>query len=142
MALTITLDKPYALKLTTRALRFVEHRDQSGLLLGQMLIECMSAASAAWFLYACLLHNDDQFMAGRAPDLQVDDVCDLLDEHWFKKGKTLKDLVMAYFGQAVVEAGLFSPAPPGKASPETGPGSPGSGAADSAPSASVGGSSA
>lgn len=136
----IQLDKPRALRLTSRALRLVEHRDRSGLLLGEMLITHTSAASAAWLLWACLIHDDEDFQRRREPSFSVDDVCDWLDEHWFKKGKCLKDLT-PLFTATVIASGLFSQEPPGKASPETGSGSPGSGAVVSAPSVSEGGSS-
>jgi hypothetical protein len=120
----IQLDRPRALKFSTRALRLVEQR--SGRILGELLITHLSIGSAVWLLWGALIHADDAFRRRQEPSLTVDDVCDLLDEHWFAKGKTLKELG-PFFSEAVVQAGLFSRDDPGKAPPETGTSSPVSG---------------
>lgn len=130
----IQLDRARRLKYTSRALRLVEER--SGHLLGELLISHASVGSVAWLMWGALLHEDVAFTERREPELTIDDVCDLLDEHWFAKGKPLKDLV-PFFTEAVVEAGFFTR---GKDSPETEPGSSGSGKPDSGTSVSVPGS--
>lgn len=114
----ITLDRARTLRYTSRALRLVEQR--SGRLLGELLITHTSIGSAVWLLWGAFLHEDEAFRKRQEPDVSIDAVCDLLDEHWFKKGKTLKDLA-PMFAEAVVEAGIFSRGPgEGKAQPETG----------------------
>jgi len=119
--------KPRALRYTSRALRLVEQR--SGRILGELLITHASIGSAVWLLWGALLHEDEAFLRRADPELSVDDVADLLDEHWFCAGKTLKDLA-PYFTEAVVQAGLFSRGnTEGKATPDSGTGSPGSGSA-------------
>ena len=134
----IQLDQPYALRYTTRAMRLVEER--SGRSLGELLITHTGVASAAYLLWGGLIHTDEGFRNRQEPQLTIDDVCDLLDEHWFKKGLALKDLA-PFFKTATVESGYFTKATEGKDSPETGPGSPGSGASESSTTASVTGSS-
>lgn len=120
----IELDRKRLLKYSTRALRLVEER--SGDVLGELLITKASAASAAWLLWGALIHEDEAFRRRGEPTLTIDDVCDLLDEHWFAKNHTLKEL-WPYFGEAVVQAGLFSRE--GKAEPEAPNGSSASGSA-------------
>jgi len=134
---TIPLDRPRTLRYTTRAMRLVEQR--SGHPLGELLITCVGPASAAWLLWGALIHADEAFQRRQEPDLTIDDVCDLLDTDWFEKGNALKDL-WPFFREATVAAGYFSTGATGKDSPETGPGSPGSGDSDSSTSASVPGS--
>jgi len=134
---TIHLDRKRTMRYGSRALRLVEER--SGHILGELLITHASAASATWLLWGALLHEDEAFRQRLEPKLSIDDVCDLLDEYWFGRGKTLKDLA-PMFAEAVVQAGMFSRE--GKASPETGSGSPGSGKDGSEPSASATGSTA
>jgi hypothetical protein len=121
----LPLDRPRALRYTSRALRLVEQR--SGRILGELLITHASIGSAVWLLWGALLHTDPAFQRREEPALTIDDVCDLLDAHWFSQGKALKDLA-PYFAEATVAAGIFSRAPDaGKAPPETGVGSPVSG---------------
>lgn len=119
---TLHLDRLRTLKYTTRALRLVEQR--SGRILGELLISYASVGAAAWLLWGALIHDDPQFRQRNEPSLTIDDVCDLLDEHWFGKGKVLKDLG-AIFAEAVVQAGMFSRE--GKAPPEASSGSDASG---------------
>lgn len=118
----IHLDRPRAMRYSSRALRLVEQR--SGRILGELLITHASIGSAVWLLWGALLHDDEAFRRRSEPTLTIDDVCDLLDEHWFKKDKKLTDLA-TFFAEAVVQAGIFSRAGTGegKAQPETGTGS-------------------
>lgn len=134
---TIQLDKVRALRYSSRALRLAEAR--SGQVIGELLISRIGVGSVAWLLWAALIHSDPAFCRRDEPDLTVDDVCDLLDEHWFGKGRTLRELT-PFFTEAVLQAGYFTRAPAGKASPETGGGSPVSGQDDSGTPASPAGS--
>lgn len=120
----IQLDRPRTLRYSTRALRLVEQR--SGRILGELLITHASIGAAVWLMWGAFLHEDDAFRKRQEPTLTIDDVCELLDAHWFAQGHTLKELG-PIFGEAVVQAGLFTRAEPGKAPPETGTGSPDSG---------------
>lgn len=120
---TIPLDRVRTLKYSTRALRLLEQR--SGRILGELLITYQSVGAASWLLWGALIHDDSAFRDRRVePELTIDDVCDLLDEHWFGKGKVLKDLG-PLFAEAVVQAGMFSRE--GKAQPEAPIGSDASG---------------
>jgi hypothetical protein len=113
--ITITLDRPRAFRYTTRALRLVEERSKRHL--GELLITNASLSSAAWLIWGGLLHVDEGFLRRDEPTLTIDDVCDLLDEHWFKKDKHLTELAPIY-AEAVVEAGIFRRDPVGKADPD------------------------
>lgn len=132
----IQLDKPRTLRYSTRAMRLVEER--SGRSLGELLITHAGVASAVYLLWGGLIHGDTAFQRRQEPDLTVDDVCDLLDAHWFP-AKTLKDLA-PFFAKAAIDSGYFTGAAEGKALPETGAGSPGSGTSASSTSDSVPGS--
>jgi hypothetical protein len=129
---TITLDRVRTLRYTSRALRLVEQR--SGRILGELLITYQSIGAAVWLLWGGLLHEDAEFRERREPTITIDDVCDLLDEYWFKKDRTLKELG-PLFAEAVVQAGVFSRAgsDEGKAQPETGTASHASGSPTGSP---------
>lgn len=122
----IPLGQPRPLRYTTRAMRLVEER--SGHSLGELIITRVGVASAVYLLWGGLIHSDAAFQKRQEPSLTIDDVCDLLDAHWFPH-KTLKDL-SPFFTQAAIQSGYFTGAVEGKAQPETGAGSPGSGVSE------------
>lgn len=135
----LKLDKDRTLRYTTRAMLLIEQR--SGHTLGELLITKIGISSAVHLLWGALLANDDAFQRRQEPTFAIEDACELLDEHWFQKGKALKDL-WPNFMAAALAAGFFtqSEAASGKDSPETGPGSPGSGVNEPDTPASVPGS--
>lgn len=119
----IELDKRRPLRFTMRSLRLVV--DGSKREIGELLVTHAGVASSAWLIWGALIHADEAFQKRQDPDLSIDDVCDLLDAHWFSKGKTVKDLEPLY-SAAIVQAGIFT-RPEGKAPPEAAPEPPASG---------------
>jgi len=111
----IRLDRLRTLRYSCRSLRLAE--DGAKKHLGELLITHAGVASAAWLLWGGLIHDDEAFQKRQDPTLTVDDVCDLLDVYWFSQGRTLKELSPLYT-EAIVQCGIFSRPPAGKAPPE------------------------
>ena len=120
----IELDKRRTLRYSMRSLLLTV--EGSGKEIGELLITHAGVASSAWLIWGALIHEDAAFQQRQAPGLLIEDVCDWLDEHWLKKGHTVKELEPLYTA-AIEAAGLFSKAPVGKAVPEAGPEPPASG---------------
>jgi hypothetical protein len=101
----IVLDRPRPLRYTVRSIRLVEDRSRRNL--GELLIEKAGLSSAVWLIWGALITDDKSFKDGREPDLSVDDVSDLLQEHWFDKNRSLPELG-PYYNEAFVSCGVFS----------------------------------
>jgi len=126
----IDLDKRRTLRYTMRSILLTVQG--SGCELGELLITRAGVASSAWLIWGALIHEDAAFRRRQAPELLIEDVCDLLDEHWLKKGRTIKELEPLY-SAAIQACGLFEKATSGKATPEAGPEPPASGSLTGSP---------
>lgn len=102
----LILDRPRPLRYTVRSLRLLE--DRSGRNLGELLVSKAGLSGAVWLIWAALITADTAFAERQEPGLTIEDVSDLLQDHWFDKGHTLPELE-PYYSTALLEAGVFAP---------------------------------